>query len=87
MDEMDEIHGVDPLFFKDFNKRVDQNKNMYIQMATSDESVRLCFAPEQPLEVMKIIEKKWEEAKIGKQKKAQQALKENNLYANVDISQ
>ena len=30
MDEMDEIHGVDPLFFKDFNKRVDQNKNMYI---------------------------------------------------------
>ena len=56
MDEMDEALGVSPQYFKDFKERVKQGKNMYIEMTTSDESVRLCFAPEEPLKVLKLIE-------------------------------
>lgn len=33
-------------------------------MAVEDESVRLSFAPENPYEVFKLIEKKWEDSKI-----------------------
>lgn len=33
MNEIDQALGVDPEFFKDYNKRVEQNKNMYLEMA------------------------------------------------------
>lgn len=33
MDEVHQTMGVDPEFFKDFNKRVDKNKNMYLEIA------------------------------------------------------
>lgn len=32
MDQMDEILGADPEFFKDFDKRVKQNTNTYLEM-------------------------------------------------------
>jgi hypothetical protein len=56
MDEMDEALGVSPSFFKDFKEKIKQGKNMYIEMTIADESVRLCFAPEDPVKVLKLIE-------------------------------
>ena len=56
MDEMDEALGVNPSFFKDFKKRVEEGKNEYIEMTINDDSARLCFAPDEPVKVLKLIE-------------------------------
>ena len=52
---MDETLGAPASFFKDFSKRVEEKKNMYIEMGIQNGSICLSFVPEDAAKVLKLI--------------------------------